>query len=117
MIDPEPVEIPDDAEPTHVAVAEAEPTHVAVAEPVEVVEVIVTVEVDERDDEDDDLAYMPGYLLFAGKSLEEIQHNLSLLARKLNPALDAYLEQVEALIEAAVKTLRLEISQPDQFDR
>lgn len=116
MIDPEPVEIPDDAEPTHVAVAEAEPTHVAVAEPVEFVEVIVTVVDDDDDDDDDELEYMPGYLLFAGKSLEEMRYNLGLLARKLDPALDAHLTQVEALIDAAEKTLRLEIPEPDQFD-
>lgn len=109
MIDPEPVETPDDAEPTHVAIAE----------PVEVVEVlndiIVTVEVDEFDDEEDDLEYMPGYLLLVGKSLEEMQHNLGLLARRLDPAFDAYLKQVEALVESVVKVLRSQLSDPEQF--
>jgi hypothetical protein len=112
MIDPDPVEIPD----------EAELIHVALAEPVEVVEVIVeldvtvTVTADLADDDDDDLEYLPGFLLYIGRTPDQIHHNLGQLARRLDPALDAHLKQIEAqVVEGAVEMLRREIADPDQF--
>ncbi len=111
MIDPEPVEIPDTAEPTHVAVAE----------PVEIVEVIgdqdviLEVTADLAEDGNDDLEYMAGYLLLYRRTPEEFQNNLIALARKLDPVFDAYLAEAEGLVDAAVWTLHLEIEDPDQF--
>lgn len=111
MVDPDPVEIPDEAEPIHVAVAEL----VEVVEVIGELDVIVTVTADLADDDDDDLEYLPGYLLYIARTPEQIHHNLGQLARRLDPDLDAHLKQIEAKVEAAVETLRREIADPDQF--
>ncbi|MCV7213690.1 hypothetical protein H7J51_00120 [Mycobacterium crocinum] len=114
MIDPEPVEVPD----------EAELTHVALAEPVEVVEVIgdqgdqdviINVTADLAEDDGDDLEYTMGYLLLFGRSTQEFQHELGILARKRDASLDAQVRRAEALVEGAVEALRAELPEPDQF--
>lgn len=116
MIDPEPVEVPDEAEPTHVGLVE--PASVGLID-VEIgkSDAIFSFEAGEvgHEDDDDELESLAWYVFFVGRTGEEVEHNLGVLVRKLYPDVDAYLRQTEFMLDGAVERLRRELREPRQF--